>query len=373
MSKTEKYAVDLMLDSGAFSAWTRKEKINLKEYIKFVKEFEPYLWRYINLDVIPGARDEVRTQAEVEESAEKSYRNQQIMKDAGLRPIPVFHQGEPFSWLERLLRDGETYIGVSPFKDIPFEDQSKWLDQCFTALTNSDGVPFVRTHGFGTTQTDLLLRYPFYTVDSTTWSLTPGMGQIIVPGLENGKFNYRKPQRVSMGERKLENTNKRKYDWIGPNEKKVVTKFLKEEVGCTFIEARYGTRFRRKAVLVYFLRLGEQLRGLTFPQKHRARGFIGKIQLPEELKPRFRQPFHVVFATNFSADWSEGLNEVGARKRLVSYYEIRNRPERLITYVQHGTVNPDYERKPPSANWSSAYENYRRFALVNKVHKNEQG
>jgi hypothetical protein len=369
MSKTGKFKVDLMMDSGAFSAWTRKQHIDLKEYIEFVREYEPYLWQYINLDVIPGARDEVRTQSEVEASAQLSYRNQQTMKDAGLRPIPVFHQGEPFSWLERLLKDGETYIGVSPFKDIPFEQQSDWLDECFTALTNSDGAPFVRTHGFGTTQTALLLRYPFYTVDSTTWSLTPGMGQIIVPSLVNGEFNYLVgPQRVSMGERNLENTNKRKYDWIGPNQKEAVTKFLREEVGCTLVEARYGTRFRRKAVLIYFLRLGEHLYGHRF--KYRKASLGKKIQVPKELKPRERQSFHVIFATNFSSDWSQGLNEVDARKRLVSFYEIRNRPERLIKYVKDGIVNRNYERKQPPANWGSAYENYRRLALVNKVERN---
>ena len=64
-----------------------------------LRQAAPWLSVYANLDVIPGRSDRVRTTADAEVSAEQSYRNLQIMKDAGLKPLPVFHHGEHFRWL----------------------------------------------------------------------------------------------------------------------------------------------------------------------------------------------------------------------------------------------------------------------------------
>src|SRR5215510_8863381 len=110
--------INLFLDSGAYSAWTKGQTIDVREYIKFIQAAAPWLSFYVNLDVIPGRADRVRTVADVEASAAQSYRNLQIMKDAGLRPIPVFHHGEHFRWLEKMLADGED-IGVSTAKNLP--------------------------------------------------------------------------------------------------------------------------------------------------------------------------------------------------------------------------------------------------------------
>jgi len=90
-----------MLDSGAYSAWNRDETIDIDEYIAFIKKHRKLVDTYVNLDVIPGKYGRPRTQQEVEASAKLSYENLQYMKSKGLSPIPVFHQGERFHWLER--------------------------------------------------------------------------------------------------------------------------------------------------------------------------------------------------------------------------------------------------------------------------------
>jgi hypothetical protein len=111
--------IELFLDSGAYTAWTKGQTIDVRDYIKFVREAEPWIAIYANLDVIPGGSDRVRTTADAEASAAQSVRNLQIMKDAGLKPLPVFHQGEHFRWLDRMLVDGEDYIGISTAKNLP--------------------------------------------------------------------------------------------------------------------------------------------------------------------------------------------------------------------------------------------------------------
>lgn len=69
--------VNLFLDSGAFTNFTQnKEVVKLDDYIHFCQQNKSWLWNYISLDVIG---DE-----------EQSNHNFEVMKNAGLKPIPVF-------------------------------------------------------------------------------------------------------------------------------------------------------------------------------------------------------------------------------------------------------------------------------------------
>ena len=106
--------MDILLDSGAFSAWSLGERIDLSAYIGFVRANKDLIYRSINLDKIPGdfGIREWRPE-EIEAAAAASYANQQKMKGAGLNPIPVFHQDEHFRWLEKYLADDEDYICLS--------------------------------------------------------------------------------------------------------------------------------------------------------------------------------------------------------------------------------------------------------------------
>src|ERR1700677_2471910 len=106
--------LSIALDSGAFSSWRRGIDLPLKDYTAYCKANKEHAAMYVNMDCIPGENGLMdHSQSSIEKSAAKSYENLQIMKAAGLRPVPVFHQGETFNWLDKMLEDGETYIGIS--------------------------------------------------------------------------------------------------------------------------------------------------------------------------------------------------------------------------------------------------------------------
>src|SRR5229473_997813 len=138
--------VDLFLDSGAYAAWRRNETLDIYRYIDYIKRNKEYIDYYVNMDVIPGTYGYTPSKQEVDESAKKSYENLQIMKKEGLHPIPVFHQGEDFNWLKRLLSDGEDYVGVSPAEDMMGWrgiSPHLWMDSVFTLLTDTEGSPLI--------------------------------------------------------------------------------------------------------------------------------------------------------------------------------------------------------------------------------------
>lgn len=185
-----------MLDSGAYSAWNSGVPIDIDQYIAYIRENIQHIDCYVALDVIPGSFGVVPTAAEVEASAEKSWENLLYMEEHGLEPIPVFHMGEQFKWLRKMVDHGCSYIGISPANDRTTQAKQLWLDRVFNEITDADGHPVVKTHAFGVTSVPLMLRYPWESVDSTTWILCPARGKIIVPPYEGGRFRYDRSPRI---------------------------------------------------------------------------------------------------------------------------------------------------------------------------------
>jgi len=186
---------NIILDSGAFTAWTKKVNIDIDEYAKFVLEYIDHLDYVVGLDVIPAEFGRKPTVTEIEESASMGWNNYQYLLGKGIpkeKLIHVFHQGENFKWLERMVEE-IPYIGLSPANDRTTGEKKKWLDQCMKYVTNENGMPKVKFHGFAVTAFELVKRYPWYSVDSATWIISAGIGVIFVPRMKDGIYSYEIP------------------------------------------------------------------------------------------------------------------------------------------------------------------------------------
>jgi hypothetical protein len=185
-----KQKVDLFLDSGAYSAFSKGVEIDIQEYIVFIKEHLDFIEIYAGLDVIGDA--------------EASLQNQEIMEEAGLTPIPCFHFGEDPDYL-RYYVDRYDYIalgGVAQAKGNR-DGLIKWLEECFDVICNQPSrLPKVKVHGFAVTSLTLMRRYPWYSVDSTSWVMNSRNGVVPVPKFRNGKYDYLiDPWKVSVSPR----------------------------------------------------------------------------------------------------------------------------------------------------------------------------
>jgi hypothetical protein len=313
--KPPELGIRLFLDSGAYTAWGKGQTINVHDYIKFIRKAEPWISIYASLDVIPGGSDRARTTADAEASAAQSYRNLQIMKDAGLKPLPVFHQGEPFYWLEKMLQDGENYIGVSTAKNLPDVVQRRWLGDFFREVTDRHGRPLIRVHGFGAAHVRLLRRYPFDSVDSAGWLQAGAYGKIYVPPYRDGKPDWLgDPEMITVSGRALQSryAQARAFETLNARGLgRVVRCFLEREAGINLDLARYSSSQRHSALATYYVRMSAAVKdNLTF-----------------------------YFSSTYDADACQILLAAGARHHLLSYWRLRNRrPEVLMDYVMHGKV-----------------------------------
>ena len=157
---------DLMLDSGAFSAFTRGVDIDIEEYGRAILESEDSITKYANLDVIG---DE-----------EETYKNWLILKEMGCNPMPVIHYGADKKWFDIYLREHKVdYIALGGL--VPYAKRrtklKNWLDYSFSLIQKYYPV---KVHLFGITTNWVLKRYPIYSCDSTSWLHASITGQILV-------------------------------------------------------------------------------------------------------------------------------------------------------------------------------------------------
>jgi hypothetical protein len=176
------HKLKIFLDSGAFSMMTQNVKVDLKEYARFVYRHQNIIETASNLDAIGtlGA-----TKAQSEATAQQSYDNLKTLegwlKPEGLAIQPVHHVRDADHWLQRYIDEGYDYIFLGGMVPESTQLLRVWLDHVWhNYLTNDDGTPKVKVHGFGLTTLELMFRYPWYSVDSTSWAMTSMFGSCII-------------------------------------------------------------------------------------------------------------------------------------------------------------------------------------------------
>lgn len=220
--------VNLFLDSGAFSAWSKGVKIDIDEYIAFIKKHKKYLEAYAVLDEIG---DPVKT-----------LENQKYMESKGLSPLPCFHYGEDIKYLKEYVENYD-YIALGGMVPISTTQLIQWLDMLFTEyLCNAKGMPRLKVHGFGLTSIPLLIRYPWYSVDSTSWVLTGRFGAVFVPKKKGNQYLYNEiPLKINVSNRssKVQEAGQH-ITTFSQTEKKVIFSYF-EEKGFSLGKSEFGS------------------------------------------------------------------------------------------------------------------------------------
>lgn len=177
----------LFIDSGAFSAWTKGAKVNVKEYISWLNERANDINLCGQVDVIPGDRVFGATPKQVREAAEATWDNYLFMRKRLKNPkslLYTYHVGEPIEFLKRALdwtdESGEhiPYIALGGMVGKPAKIRDAFLEKCFRTIRESNN-PNIKVHAFGMTDFELLEKYPIYSADSTSWIMVGAMGNVM--------------------------------------------------------------------------------------------------------------------------------------------------------------------------------------------------
>lgn len=203
ISKTEipfisKYN-DFLLDSGAFTFMNNaKGNINWDEYIEkyadFINKHDIKHFFELDIDVLVGINEVERLRVKLEKITNK-------------KSIPVWHKfrGKDY-WLQMVKDYDYVAIGGIVTREIKPSEY-----KYFTWLLNEAKKENCKVHGLGFTNLKGLKKYPFYSVDSTSWLSGNRFGAIYYfDGKTMQKQDKQKGQRVKTNETAKNNF----YEWV---------------------------------------------------------------------------------------------------------------------------------------------------------------
>jgi hypothetical protein len=155
------------VDNGAFSAWKQKRKVNWAEYADWVTEWcrhPGFDWALIP-DVIDG-----------NEAANDDLLD--WWKGRGLDcGVPVWHLHESIGRLEVLASNWDR-VAIGSSGEYASIGTHKWwnrMSEAMGAITCNGGKPAVKLHGLRMLNTQVFVRFPFASADSTNVARCMGL------------------------------------------------------------------------------------------------------------------------------------------------------------------------------------------------------
>jgi len=172
--------LDLFADSGGFSAYTSGDPVELDGYMTWLKRWKHLFSCAAVLDVIGDAQA-------------TAVNTEIMLREVGhLVPVlPAFHVGEPWEFLDRWSSrvDYLALGGMVPNYVSRTQLLDAWLVKAFSRMPAT-----TRVHGFGLTRLSSLKKFPFYSVDSSSWSSYFRYGNFPLFDMRRGDFARMEPR-----------------------------------------------------------------------------------------------------------------------------------------------------------------------------------
>lgn len=168
------YQPEILLDSGAYSAFNKSKNIAPIDYMDWVSANKDFINNYIALDVIGKP------------STTKNYYN--LMKSEGFNPIPVYHYGAPLEYLEWYISQDEIYIALG--NTVPISDKGRVAQWINYLIIRYPGIKF---HLLGSSSEVIQSVKGLESADSSSWILMALNGS---PKTISGKSREAKIERA---------------------------------------------------------------------------------------------------------------------------------------------------------------------------------
>jgi len=302
--------IQIMIDSGAFSAWRLNKTVDLKKYCDFLLANQDWIHSYVNLDVIKPGNPET--------AAKEGFDNLLYMRSRGLNPIPVYHIAEDISWLYRMLDLGCNYIGLAATSLDARNATDDWYAMAWSRLVNNQGNPIVKVHAFGDTRLKLLTKYPWASADSSTWINGQKYGVMLLP---NGK-------RVSYRQKLDSSASMQDIDLLSELDQEQFNRILKE---LNLDRNSLGERKSREGIVArpyicarFYVEIEKQIQPLLPIAFYPQTGLISSL-LNNGSKEITLTNFDLFMAVGTNNSTLPILYYAGSKKHLVSYFYITDR------------------------------------------------
>lgn len=151
---------DILLDSGAFTAFTQGVEITVDDYCERLERLGEHVWQYITLDVV--------------ENREQTRINLAEMRRRGFSPMAVFTLDEEYAAVPELI-DGNLHLCVAGGVSQPTD----WYSARIEKVWRTSGKKAL-LHGLGYTRGAAPLRSRVHSIDSSTWAVGSRYGNVTI-------------------------------------------------------------------------------------------------------------------------------------------------------------------------------------------------
>lgn len=173
--------INIFIDSGAFSAFTRDLKVDIDEYIKFINLVHSDVKLYAALDVIPTHSNP----ESVAKCSKESWDNYLYMRERvedKYKLIPTFHYGEDYEYLKDILNYSDEYgkveyLALGGLARRSSSERETFIETCYRIIKECERTD-IKIHLFGVTDMDVCRKYGGTSTDSTSWVRAAAFGEI---------------------------------------------------------------------------------------------------------------------------------------------------------------------------------------------------
>ena len=176
------YQPEILLDSGAYSAFTKGKHVNVLDYIEYIRANRAYITNYISLDVIG---DPSMTLLLCD-----------LMWSAALCPIPVIHYGEDLRFID-YYRKGWPPMPIALGGTVPIRDKRVVAAWCAEVKRK---YPDAELHLLGSNSGVIRDSGVLASCDASTWYIQAVKG---LPRTIPGRDRAAKIQRAEANMRKI--------------------------------------------------------------------------------------------------------------------------------------------------------------------------
>lgn len=142
--------IELLLDSGAFTALNAGKEIDLTEYMEFLKHYKSKLFGYFALDKLGDT--------------ETTNKNFHKMIDQGLKPIPIHVRGAGQQEMDEFFEHSD-WVGLGGFRRPHRGPASKeYVKQKMTWAKTRN------VHWLGYTNKKMVMTFKPYSIDCSSWN-----------------------------------------------------------------------------------------------------------------------------------------------------------------------------------------------------------
>jgi hypothetical protein len=158
------YRPEILLDSGAYSAFTKGKSVNILDYMEYIKANRDFISCYIAMDVIG---DSFTTKAFYD-----------LMRAKEFVPVPVFHYGDDYSTMDHYVASGALSVALGNTARIRDKNLvAKWCEEVHSKY------PKIKLHLLGSSSRKIMEVGVVDSCDSSAWYIMAVNGKPVkVPG-----------------------------------------------------------------------------------------------------------------------------------------------------------------------------------------------